>query len=141
MVECFCGCGRSVSLRRRSANALGTRVAGQHEDWEILLAATEVGSEAIEGLEARLEESRWVHANLQAFVHQEPVAPGFSKREAARWLSSSERSRFVFGRKVLQHGMGELRRLERNKPGVGAKARVWIARWRASSVRSRLHVR
>ena len=132
MVECFCGCGRSVALRRRSANALGPRVAGQLEDWETLLAAAEVGDEGIDGLEARLEEGRWVYANLKAFVHQEPVAPGFSRRAAARWLRSSERSRFVFGREVLQHGVKELRRRERNKPGLRAKARVWLGRWRAS---------
>ena len=105
MVECFCGCGRSVSFRRRSANALGPKVARELDDWHAIRAAMKPGDGGGEGVEAFVDEGEQLYANLQASVHDEPVDPGFSNRGAARWVRFSQRSRAGPGRHVLHHAI------------------------------------
>jgi hypothetical protein len=59
------------------------------------------------GCEAFVEEGRWVHANLQAYVHHEPVDPGFSNRDAARWLRLAQHLRTDFGKRVLHEAFAQ----------------------------------
>jgi hypothetical protein len=105
MVECFCGCGRSVPFRRRSANALGPKVARELDDWHAISAAMKPGTEGAEGVKAFVDEGEQLYASLQASVHNEPVDPGFSNRRAASWLRFSQRSRSGLGRHAVHHAI------------------------------------
>jgi hypothetical protein len=107
MVECFCGCGRSVSFKRRSANAMGPELADQLHDWAALEHVAAGFEGTIEGLEAFVDEGRWVQANLEAYVHHDPVDPGFSNRQAARWLRIAQKLRTEFEGKVLHEAVAQ----------------------------------
>ncbi|HEX2466923.1 MAG TPA: hypothetical protein VHJ54_01830 [Solirubrobacterales bacterium] len=88
-------------------NALlpASRAAGQ--DWEAIHHSAADLEGTIEGFEAFVEEGRWVHANLQAYVHHEPVDPGFSNRDAARWLRLAQHLRTDFGKRVLHEAFAQ----------------------------------
>ena len=91
---------------------MGPKITGQLQDWEELQHAAAPLEGTIEGLDAFVEEGRWVHANLQAYVHHESVDPGFSSRHAARWLRLAQHLRTDFGRKVLHEEVAQ--RLQRS---------------------------
>jgi hypothetical protein len=86
VVECFCGCGRSVWFRRRSANAIGSMIALQLERLEERRAAFGPDARRTSALTPIIREGTRVRANLQAYVHHEPADPRLAKGEAARWL-------------------------------------------------------
>jgi hypothetical protein len=101
MVECFCGCGRSVSFVYRYANTLGPKVARELEGWQAIQTASQRGTEGSEGVEAFVREGEWLYKHLQAVVHGEPVDDRLPNREVAKWLRLSRRSKADLGRKVL----------------------------------------
>jgi hypothetical protein len=84
---------------------MGPKVARELEDWEATEAAMDSGSKGSEGVQTFVEEGRWVYANLQALVHDEPLDRRFSTRKVAKWLRFSRRSRKDFGRKALHNAV------------------------------------
>lgn len=56
------------------------------------------------GLTLVIRKGRRVYADLQAYVHHEPVDPVFAKDEAARWLYFAHQWGTGFERKVLHRG-------------------------------------
>jgi uncharacterized membrane protein YccC len=82
-------------------------IARQLEELEEMRAAFD--ARRTSGLAAIVRgEGTWVYANLQAFVHHEPVDPGFSNRDVARWLRFAQQLGTGFGRKVLHQGVEQL---------------------------------
>jgi hypothetical protein len=112
MVECFCGCGRSIPFTRRRANAMGPKVARELEDWELMRSAVEHEAERNTGVETFVEEGRRLHANLRASVHGEPVDTDFSHRRVVKWLRFSQRSRMGPGQQALRHALERRRGFE-----------------------------
>jgi hypothetical protein len=113
MFECFCGCGRPVSFTRRCANAMGPKVARELEDWEAIQGATE----RTRGVQAFVDEGKWLSENLRALVHGERVDGGFSGRKAAKWVRFSRRSRTDLGRRLLHDAVESPEWSEGDGPG------------------------
>jgi hypothetical protein len=86
VVECFCGCGRSVRFGRRSANAMGSMVALELERLEEMRAAVGPDARRTIGLSAVILEGRRIYVQLQARVHRGRGDPSFATPEVARWL-------------------------------------------------------
>jgi hypothetical protein len=81
---------------------MGPMVADRLEVLEGMRAAFD--ARRTSGLAAIITEGTRVHANLQAYVHHEPVDPGFSNRDAASWLRFAQHLGTGFGMRVLQQG-------------------------------------
>jgi hypothetical protein len=82
-------------------------IARQLEELEDMQAAFD--ARRTSGLAAIVRrEGTWVYANLQAYVHHEPVDTGFSNRDVARWLRFAQQFGTGFRRKVLHQGVEQL---------------------------------